>query len=245
MLIGVRRGTVSHVRPGAGVILPAPGGPRVSAPTLPAPAALLPAQRLVLPASTGSGGSIDLTSQSLGQLIERVQRGDEAAFAELHRQTRRRLQAVVRQVLHSPDLVEDVVQDAYAQIWTQRHQFRPERGSALGWMITIARRRAIDRVRALASTANLEARYTSGTHSITETDHQTRVVDAVHPAAVTSRALTTLTTHQREALLLTYRDGRSAAEAAQLLGIPVPTLKSRIHSAITRLRQLLDPQPIT
>ena len=213
----------------------------MSAPALPAPPAMLPGSPLLPPEAAGDDRLPELAGCSLAQLFERVQHGDEAAFAELYRQTRRRLHAVVHQVLRSPDLTEDVVQETYGHIWAHRHQFRPELGSVLGWMSTIARRRAIDRVRALVRTRSLETRYADSSATSAETDHQTRVVDAVHATAVTSHALTTLTPTQREALLLTYWGGRTAAEAAQLLGIPLPTLKSRIHSATSRLRRLLDP----
>jgi len=107
-------------------------------------------------------------------------------------------------------------------------------------MTTIARRRAIDRVRATDRACRLETRYAADVP--TSDDLQTLVVDKLYSSAVTSPALLALTPKQREALRLTYWDGRTAAEAAALLGIPVPTLKSRIHGAITRLRELLDDQ---
>jgi len=216
----------------------------VSAPALPASPSLLLDDVAPRPAAGGSSPSADSTGCSLPQLFSLVQQGDQVVFTELHRRTQRQLHAVVYQVLRSFDLTEDVVQDTYAHIWTHRHQYDPELGSLLGWMTVIARRRAIDRLRSLARTANLETRY--ATHSLTaaDTDHQARVTESVHATAVTSRALTSLTATQREALLLTYRDGRTAAEAAQLLGIPVPTMKSRLHSATSRLRRLLDPHQL-
>ena len=99
---------------------------------------------------------------------------------------------------------------------------------------------AIDRVRATNRARRLETRYAPAVP--TSDDLQTLVVDKLYSSAVTSPALLALTPKQREALRLTYWDGRTAAEAAALLGIPVPTLKSRIHGAITRLRELLDDQ---
>ena len=173
-------------------------------------------------------------------LFIRVQDGDQAAFSELHAQTEDRLRRVVYRVLRSVDLVEDVLQDSYLQIWRHRHRFEPELGSVSGWMSTIAHRRAIDRVRTAHRATERNARYVAA-FSSTDNDHQTVVVDAVHAAVVASRAMKALTAVEREALVLTYWGGQTAAEAARLLGVPVPTLKSRIRSARLRLRVLLDP----
>ena len=186
---------------------------------------------------------VQLAKCSLVQLFAKVQDGEQAAFAELHAQTRHRLQSVVYRVLGSVDLVEDVVQDSYLQVWRQRHQFQSERGSVLGWMSAIAHRRAVDRVRAVRRASERDTRYVIGDSSA-DTDHQTMVVDAVHAAAVTTRALSSLTAVQREALVLTYWDGQTAAEAAGLLGIPVPTLKSRVRSAMVQLRLVLNPHQL-
>ena len=180
----------------------------------------------------------DAADRHLAQLLTRVQDGDEAAFAELHAQTCHRLYRAVDRILRSADLTEDVVQDAYFHIWRQRHKFQPHLGSAMGWMTTIARRRAIDRVRNLTGSRKLQTRYAMDRTSSADTDHQTTVTDAVAAETVVCRALDMLTSTQREALRLTYWDGRTAAQAAQLLGIPIPTMKSRLHSGITRLRSL-------
>ena len=111
-------------------------------------------------ASTGAGPSLispagaeygaELAGCSLAELFRRVQQGEENAFSELYRHTRHHLRGVVYRVLRSADRVEDVVQETYLRIWVQRHQFRPELGSILGWMTTIARRRSIDRARVSA-----------------------------------------------------------------------------------------------
>ena len=194
-------------------------------------------------APPGSAGALSRDARvdcPLVALFARVQDGDQAAFSELHAQTEDRLHNVVYRVLRSVDLVEDVVQDSYLQIWRHRHRFEPGLGSVMGWMSTIAHRRAVDRVRAVRCATQRDARYVAAFCS-TDNDHQTVVVDAVHAAVVASRAMGALTAVEREALVLTYWGGQTAAEAARLLGVPVPTLKSRIRSARLRLRVLLDP----
>ena len=199
-----------------------------------------PQERLSLtpPVSAGQPTRADVADRQLAQLLTKVQDGDEAAFAELHAQTCQRLHRAVYRIVRSAELTEDVVQETYFHIWRQRHKFQPHLGSAMGWMTTIARRRAIDRVRNLTGTRKLQTRYALDRASSSDTDHQTTVTNAVAAESVVGRALDMLTSTQREALRLTYWDGRTAAQAAQLLGIPVPTMKSRLHSGITRLRSL-------
>ena len=185
----------------------------------------------------------ELSGCSLTELFTRVQRGEEAAFRALHRRTRPRLHGVAYRVLRSPDLAEDVVQDTYTQIWLQRHRYQPDLGPVLGWMTTIAHRRAVDRVRAVVRAERLETRY-ADTGAAPDADHQAGVVDAVSAAEVLHQALPALTPTQQEALMLTYWNGWTPMEAALLLGIPVPTMKSRMRSALLRLRSILDqPQP--
>ena len=211
------------------------------------PAAALPAgspTRVDLVEQSGSVDPQPATPSrgcSLAQVFARVQDGDAGAFAELHARTHHRLRRAVHPVVSFKDLAEDVLQDTYLHIWLKRREYRPERGSVLGWMTIIARRRAIDRVRALPRAETAQTRYTNDPTWSAVTDHQAAVIDAMHATTSVRRALKMLTKTQREALQLTYWDGRTAAQAAQLLGIPVPTLKSRIQSAITRLRNLLNP----
>ena len=90
-----------------------------------------------------------------------VQDGDAGAFAELHARTHHRLRRAVRPVVSLHHLADDVVQDTYLHIWLKRHQYRPDRGSVLGWMTTIARRRAIDRVRTVHRAETAQTRYTT------------------------------------------------------------------------------------
>jgi RNA polymerase sigma-70 factor (ECF subfamily) len=108
-------------------------------------------------------------------------------------------------------------------------------------MTMITRRRAIDRVRAISSARRVEASHTAPATSV-DTDHQTAVADAVSAANTIGPALLVLTRREREVVLLTYWHDRTAAQSAQLLNIPVSTLKSRLHAAVTPLRRLLDAE---
>lgn len=180
---------------------------------------------------------------SLVELVASVQRGESDAFAELHARTWRSVHRAVVRVTGSADLADDVLQDTYLQVWVQRHQFQPEHGSVLGWLVTIGRRRAIDRVRALARGQAQQVRYSTDPTLRPTYDHQDEVTDQISATTIIRGALPVLTDLQREALILTYGADRTPTQAAALLGIPVPTLKSRLHAATARLRHCLQPVP--
>lgn len=93
---------------------------------------------------------------ALALLLQQSAGGAEGVFAQLHRRTWRRLYAVVIRVVRSPELASEVTQEVYLVIWQQCGRFRTDEGSALGWMVTIARRRAIDRVRAVGRASALD-----------------------------------------------------------------------------------------
>ena len=145
-----------------------------------------------LPELPGGRPAATQADPSLAQLFCLVQDNDESAFAELYQQTEDRLHAVAHHVLRSRGVVDDVVQESYLQIWRQRHEVRPDQGTVIGWMTTITRRRAIDRLRAMSSARNLEARHNSAVTTI-DSDHQTEVTNAVSAAQTLRRALLTLT----------------------------------------------------
>ena len=174
----------------------------------------------------------------LGALLLEIERGVEEAFAELYRLTRHRLQAVVLRVIRSPELAGEVTQEAYLEIWQHAGRYRADQGSAMGWMATIAHRRAIDRVRSVTRAQAQEQRYvlSSGAGAGGDSwDDVTARLDAAH----VHRFLGVLSSVQREALTLTYLEQRSASEVAQLLRVPLGTVKSRTRDGLIRLRSLL------
>jgi RNA polymerase sigma-70 factor, ECF subfamily len=175
---------------------------------------------------------------SLAALLLEIERGVEEAFTELYRLTRRRLHAVVLRVIRSPELAGEVTQEAYLEIWQHAGRYRADQGSAMGWMATIAHRRAIDRVRSVTRAQAQEQRYvlSSGDGAGGDSwDDVTARLDAAH----VHRFLGVLSSVQREALTLTYLEQRSASEVAELLRVPLGTVKSRTRDGLIRLRSLL------
>ncbi len=174
----------------------------------------------------------------LGELLSRAARGHEDAFAVLYDATVARVHGVILRVLRAPDLAAEVTQEVYVEIWRQSGRYRPDRGSVLTWMCTIAHRRAVDRVRSTSSETARDTAYAT-LENAPAFDH---VWDAVERKLDTERvrqAMVSLTEIQREAITLAYFGGYSQSQVAQLLQLPLGTVKSRIRDGLIGLRDAL------
>jgi len=175
---------------------------------------------------------------NFADLIGRVADGDTHAFDNLYRASSGRVFSLVVRVLRDLAQAEEVTQEVFLQVWQLAGQFDGSRGTGLAWMMTLAHRRAIDRVRAAQAARERDLRigardYSAAFDSVVETV-EIRLADA----SVRS-ALERLTMVQRRAICLTYYDGMSAKEAAQLIGVPVGTLRTRLRDGLIRLRDEL------
>ncbi|MFJ7275661.1 ECF RNA polymerase sigma factor SigK [Kitasatospora sp. NPDC098663] len=190
----------------------------------------------------GDGGRAGLRA-----LAARVAGGDERAFEELYAATAGTVLGLVLRVLRDHAQAEEVTQEVFLQVWREAARYRPERGEVLPWMLTLAHRRAVDRVRSAQATADRDR--TAALRAYTPVfdevaDQVERDLDRGRERERLRRALATLTDVQRECLLLVYYGGRTQAQAAEALGAPLGTVKTRIRDALLRLRtQLADPPP--
>ena len=178
------------------------------------------------------------TPQDLGDLLRRSARGDEAAFAELYDATSSRLHGLVVRVIRDPAQGEEVTQEAFLEIWRTAARFDPERGSALSWLMTIAHRKAVDRVRSAEAATKRDVAYH---HRTVEPAHDS-TAEAVHSSLEAKRvrdALDSLTEVQREAVQLAYFGGYTHTQVAAQLDLPVGTAKTRIRDGLIRLRDAM------
>jgi RNA polymerase sigma-70 factor, ECF subfamily len=181
----------------------------------------------------------------LAALLGRVARGDEAAFAALYDHAAPAVFGLVRRVVRDPAQSEEVTQEVLLEVWRTASRFDARRGSASTWLMTVAHRRAVDRVRSATAAAERELRATStfGKDAGTGYDVVAEEVEARLDAQRVRRCLDSLTELQRESVTLAYYGGYTHREVADLLGAPLGTVKTRMRDGLIRLRDCLGAQP--
>ena len=177
--------------------------------------------------STASPATIDDELRAAGG-------GDQAAFGRFYDQTAALVHGIVVNLVRGPAIAEEVTQEIYVELWRLAPRFDPALGSARAWAATIARRRAIDRIRSEQSARRRDdAAANDGIpafDSVSET-----VADDLERSRV-RQALDQLTDTQREAITLAYYGGHTYREVASLLDVPEGTVKTRIRDGLLRLR---------
>jgi RNA polymerase sigma-70 factor (ECF subfamily) len=142
-------------------------------------------------------------------------------------------------VLRDPDHAAEVTQEVMVEVWQQAARFDPSRASARTWVATLARRRAVDRVRSEQSRRDRDQRDLDTTVAASGHDVVAEDVERRLEGAAVRRCLESLTTTQREAVVDAYYGGRTYREVAERLGAGLPTVKSRIRDGLGRLRDCL------
>ena len=172
----------------------------------------------------------------LDALLTLVARGDQGAFETLYERLARPAYGLIRKVLRDPAQSEEVVQEVLLEVWRTASRFDPARGGAATWVLTIAHRRAVDRVRSEAAAAGREQR-TSRVPAAG--DAVADSVEATLDAELLRRCLAGLSDVQRESITLAYYGGYTYPEVAKLLEVALGTIKSRIRDGLNRLRDCL------
>lgn len=172
------------------------------------------------------------------QLLVQVARGDEAAFGRLYDTVIAIVWGVVRRVVRDRAQSEEVVQEVFVEVWRTASRFEPGRGSAVAWVITLAHRRAVDRVRSehAASRRDQLAADRSVPRPYDEVSEQAGL--RLERQQV-RRCVNALTELQRESVLLAFYRGCTYPEVASLLGVPLGTIKTRMRDGLIRLRDCL------
>ena len=168
--------------------------------------------------------------------ITLVARGDEAAFDAIFEQIGPSVFGVVKRVIRDPAQSEEVTQEVMLEVWRSASKFDAGRGSANAWVMTLAHRRAVDRVRSVQKEAERERRVAVAEIPFDE------VMEAVESSLERERVrrcLGSLTEVQRESVTLAYYRGYTYGQVASLLGVPTGTVKTRMHDALIRLRDCL------
>jgi RNA polymerase sigma-70 factor (ECF subfamily) len=178
----------------------------------------------------------ELPRADLGALLDRVAQGDESAFRAVYDRAAGQVLGTVRRILRDPAQSEEVMQEVLLEVWRTAARFDPAAGSAAGWIMMLAHRRAVDRVRSEHSAAQRELRAAVLT---VDYDQVTEAVETSLEHERVRRCLTTLTDLQREAVTLAYYQGYTYREVAELLGVAEGTVKTRMRDGLIRLRDCL------
>ena len=167
-----------------------------------------------------------------------VAKGDDDAFARLYDEAAPRIHGLVLRILRNPAQAEEVTQEVYLEVWRTAARYDAARGSVPSWLMTIAHRRAVDRVRSSQAEVLRDESYEARTR---ETGADTTAEQATSrlEAKRVHVALETLTDHQRQAVTLAYLGGYTHREVAGLLDLPLGTAKTRIRDGLIRLRDQL------
>jgi len=173
-------------------------------------------------------------------MVARVVKGDEKAFLALYDRHVGRVYGLALHILGTPQLAEEATQDAFLKLWSRARQYSAERGAFLPWLLTIARRVALDRIR-------LEARRPPLTHSNDPESYWQNLADAdttTDEARWRSMYFSIQLLHpdQRKVIELAYYQGLSQSEIADVLGWPLGTVKTRIRAAMESLRKIWNEE---
>jgi RNA polymerase sigma-70 factor (ECF subfamily) len=174
----------------------------------------------------------------LEELLGRVARGDQEAFSRLYDMVCGPVLGLVRSVLRDPAQSEEVMQEVLLEVWRTAARYRHDKGSGMTWVMTLAHRRAVDRVRSAQAAGDREQK-AALLDRTPPFDEVTEQVEARIEREQVRRCLRTLTELQRQSVTLAYYQGLLYREVAELLSVPLGTVKTRLRDGLIRLRDCL------
>ncbi|MFI0411687.1 sigma-70 family RNA polymerase sigma factor [Actinomadura sp. 3N508] len=176
----------------------------------------------------------------LAELLGQVARGDQDAFGQVYEQLSGPVYGLALRVVRDPAQAEEVAQDVLVEVWRKASHYRPERGSATSWILTVAHRRAVDRVRSSQADRDREERTAAPAPDYDEVAEE---VGTRLEHQQVRRCMRGLTKTQRESIALAYYGGYTYREVSELLGVGLAAVKTRMRDGLIRLRDCLGVQP--
>jgi RNA polymerase sigma-70 factor (ECF subfamily) len=175
-------------------------------------------------------------------LLLRIADGDEASFARLYDMLAPRVFGLILRVLVDRAQSEEVLQEVFLEVWQSANRFAPNKGQGRTWVLTMAHRRAVDRVRSAQASVDRDVRVGFRDLDVPHDDVAEQVELRIEGRRV-AKAVAALPEVQREAITLAYFGGYSQSEIAALVGAPLGTIKTRMRDGLSRLRTEMGVTP--
>jgi RNA polymerase sigma-70 factor (ECF subfamily) len=175
---------------------------------------------------------------TVDQIMSRVARGDEQAFERLYDAVCGQVHGLIRRVLRDPAQAEEVTQEVFLEIWRTATRFDSARGKAMTWVMTMAHARAVDRVRSAQASSDRDLKVGQRDYSAAY-DQVAEAVEGRLEQVQVRRCLGGLTELQRESVTLAYYGGYTYNEVADLLSVPLGTVKTRLRDGLIRMRDCM------
>lgn len=177
-------------------------------------------------------------------LMKAITHRHQTALRELYQRYSKTLKAVVTRVVHEEAEADDVLQEIFLQVWREAGNYSPKAGRPLGWVVTLARRRAIDRLRRRQAYCRAKDRFESEIERQPDSWAKNRIDNDLVRSDLRrflERQMNSLPDYQREVLTLSYFEGRSHREIADLTGTPLGTVKTRLELGLRKLVNGIRP----
>lgn len=178
--------------------------------------------------------------QRLLVLMDGIAQGDQDAFASFYDQTHRLVFSLALRVLHDRGLAEEVTSDVFMQVWRQAANFETMRGTPLSWLMTIARTRSIDRLRASSYLRQENEPLDTITQQAAAIENPEKASLYAERQTIVREALRQLTPEQRLLIEAAYFEGLSQSELAKKFALPLGTVKTRVRAGMIVLKKHLS-----
>jgi len=185
-------------------------------------------------ADEGEADALGDPHERIDRLLLLVATGDQAAFGELYDELAPRVLGSIRRLLIDHAQSEEVAQEVFLEVWQSATRFDPNKGRATVWILTMAKRRAIDRIRSAQSAHDRDTRI--GIRDFRVEDDVAEAAEIAVERERVGMAMERLTDVQRQVISLAYDGGYSHTEIAELLQVPIGTVKTRLRDGMIRLR---------